>query len=76
MFRKGFVSTIIVIIVALALLYYFFDWSIFEFASSERGQKTLGYIKDVLALTWSYLKTPIGFLWEKLIELIQAFRKD
>lgn len=76
MLRKGFVSTVILIIIALALLYYFFDWSIFEFASSERGQKTLEYIKDVLALTWSYLKAPVGFVWDKLIELIQAFRKD
>jgi hypothetical protein len=76
MFRKGFISTIVVIVIALALLYYFFDWSIFEFASSERGQKTIEYTKDVLVLTWSYLKVPISFLWDKLIELIQAFRKD
>ena len=65
MFRKGFISTIVVIIIALALLYYFFDWSIFDFASSERGQKTIEYIK-----------APVGFLWDKLIELIQAFRKN
>lgn len=48
--EKGFIETIILIIVGLALLKYFFDWSIFEFLSSAQGREVFQYVKDIF--TW------------------------
>jgi hypothetical protein len=52
---KGFVELVVIVIVALALLKYFFDFSVFEALSSEQGRATVGYVKDIL----NYLKEMI-----------------
>lgn len=67
---NGFISWLILIIVALALLKYFFNWSIFDAAASEQGRGTINYIRDVLDTTWSYLRTPVTWIWERILELI------
>jgi hypothetical protein len=70
--NRGFISWLILIIVALAALKYFFDWSIFDAAATEEGRGTINYIREVLNTTWFYIKTPLAFLWDKLLELIQT----
>jgi len=55
--NRGFIKTILIIVIALAFLKYFFDWSIFDLAESERGRATLAYIKDVIASIWSYFRS-------------------
>ncbi len=55
--QKGFISWLILIIIALALLKYFFDWSIFDAVASEQGRNTINYIREVLNVVWSYVKS-------------------
>ena len=57
--NKGFISTIVVIIIALAALKYFFDWSIFEAAGTSEGQGTLAYVKDLLV----WMKDAVVTVW-------------
>lgn len=54
--ERGFVSWLLLIIVALVLLKYFFNWSIFDAASSEQGRNTINYIKEVLSTVWYYIR--------------------
>ncbi len=60
--EKGFIGIIVIVILALAALKYFFDWSIFEFLGSPEGKSVLDYVKQILfwlkdaALAlWSYI---------------------
>ena len=69
---KGFISGLILIIIALALLRYFFNWSIFDAANSEQGKNTINYIKEVLGVVWSYIKTPVLFIWDKILTYLPA----
>ncbi|MEK7176761.1 MAG: hypothetical protein AAB719_00465 [Patescibacteria group bacterium] len=70
--QGGFISWLILIIVGLALLKYFFNWSIFDAASSEKGQATISYLRDILNLTWKYIGTPVMWLWDRVVELLPA----
>jgi hypothetical protein len=70
--QKGFISWLILIIIALALLKYFFDWSIFDAASSEQGKSTISYIREVLNVIWSYIRIPIMFIWNIVIDLLPS----
>ncbi len=69
---KGFIGWLILIIIALALLKYFLNWSIFDAAASEQGRNTINYIKDVLNFVWSYARIPVLFIWQKVLELWQS----
>jgi hypothetical protein len=71
--NQGFISYIILIIVALGLLNYFFDWSIFEFLSSDKGQGTVSYLRDVISTGWSYISAPVTFIWEEIIWPVLQF---
>lgn len=67
--RGGLISWLLLIIVALALLKYFFDWSIFDAANSDQGRKTIAYVKEVIMFIWSYLKIWTLFLWGRAVTL-------
>jgi hypothetical protein len=64
--NRGFVSKLILIIVALAAFKYFFNWSIFDAIESEQGKSTIKYIRDVLNTSWAYIKVSIMFVWQKI----------
>ena len=68
--KRGFISWLILIIIALALLKYFFNWSIFEAIESEKGRNTVLYIRDALNTSWAYIKVPVIYVWQKIMELI------
>lgn len=53
--NKGFISWIVIAVVALALAYYFFDWSIFTAIESDKGQATITYIKNIFVSIWNFL---------------------
>jgi len=72
MSKKGFIGRLLLIITALILLKYFFNWSIFDAAASEQGRNTINYIKDVLYTAWSYIKTFVLPIWQKVIELLPS----
>ena len=46
--KRGFVKIIVILVIALAGLKYFFDWSIFDALNSEQGRATVSYTKEVL----------------------------
>ena len=70
--ERGFISLLILLIIALALLKYFLNWSIFDAMESERGRETVSYIRDVLNIAWSYVRTPVMFVWQKALELLRS----
>lgn len=70
--QGGFISTLIVIIVALALLNYFFDINIFDLASSEKGRATIDYIQNIFSVVWSWIRVPVLFLWNAVMDLFQG----
>jgi hypothetical protein len=69
---RGFIGLLLMIIAALALANYYFDWSVFEFAKTEKGREVVDYTRDLIALVWSYLSVPVNFIWEKVRELIAS----
>jgi len=71
--QKGFIGWAILIIISLALLKYYLDWSIFDALSSEQGRVTAEYIKKVVSISWHYLQIPISFIWDKVVELVRSF---
>lgn len=74
--EKGFITTLLLIIVALAALKYFFDWSIFDAAASEQGRGTISYIRDVLDTVWTWIEAPVQFVWNEIVMPLLSFTKD
>ena len=69
--QEGFIGLLILIIIALALLKYFLNWSIFDAMESERGRETVMYMRNVLDLSWTYIKIPVIFVWQLILQLFQ-----
>ena len=64
---QGLIGYIILIIIGLALLKYFFNWSIFEAAATPQGQETVSYTHQVINTIWSHLNVPFHFVWDKIL---------
>lgn len=62
----GFIGIIILIILALAAAKYFLNWDIFDAASSEQGQSTMGYIRNVVNTVWAYIGAPVTWIWREI----------
>lgn len=58
---------IILIIIALALLKYFLNWSVFDAAASPQGQQTVSYTHQVIYTVWHYISAPVIFIWERIL---------
>lgn len=65
--NRGFISTLVVIILALAAAKYFFDWSIFDAAATPEGQGTVTYVRRILDVIWSYIGYPIAWIWNEIV---------
>lgn len=65
--EEGLIGTLILIIIALALLKYFLDWSVFEAAATPKGHETLNYVKELVDTMWSFLSVPFGVLWHQIL---------
>ena len=74
--QGGFITTLLLIIVGLALLKYFFNWDIFDAASSEEGRGTISYIRDVLDKVWSVIEFPVEFAWNEVVKPLFSFAFD
>ena len=70
--NRGFIGLIIIVIIALALINYFFGWSIFEFLNSEKGKATVIYTHQIVDFIWSYVKIPVMFLWQIVVDLFKT----
>ncbi len=64
--NRGFISILVIIVVALIALKYFLNWDIFDAAGSEQGQSTILYIRNVFNLVWSYISAPVVFVWSRI----------
>ncbi|MEK7135177.1 MAG: hypothetical protein AAB780_00530, partial [Patescibacteria group bacterium] len=62
----GFIGLIILIILGLAALKYFLNWDIFDAASTSEGQNTIGYIRNILNTVWSYIGSPLMWIWDEV----------
>lgn len=58
---------IILAILALALLKYFLNWSIFDAIESPQGQDTISYMRNVINVIWSYTAGPVTFVWNEVL---------
>lgn len=63
--NKGFVRTIILIVVILIVLGYF-GFDVESIIKSEKVQKNLNYVWDIVVKVWDlYLAKPFLFVWDK-----------
>ena len=63
--KKGFIKTIIIIVVALIVLGYF-GFDVENIMKSEKVQKNLNYVWDIISKVWNlYLAAPVMFVWDK-----------
>ena len=67
---RGFVGTLVLIIVALMALKYFFDWSIFDALNSEAGRNTVEYIKEVIFTVWNFIQDWTLLIWDKISQFL------
>lgn len=65
--RQGFVNFLVLLILALAGLKYFFNWSVLDALETPSGQNTVTYMKEVSVVAWGYAK----FLFATLIAKIK-----
>ena len=66
--QKGFITLIILIIIALALAKYFYSFDVFNAAATPQGQQTTSYIKQIFDFIWSFIGRPLTFLWDNVIK--------
>lgn len=74
--QGGFIGWLILIVIALAALKYFYDWSIFDAAASPEGQSTIAYIRNIFDYVWTYIKAPVTFAWNEIVWPIFSFAWD
>jgi hypothetical protein len=64
--QQGIIGLLILIIIALILLKYFLNWSVFDAANSSQGKDTIGYTQVLLNTIWNYIGAPLTFIWDKI----------
>lgn len=57
----GFIGIIILIIVALIVLKYIYNFSLFDAAASPQGQSTISYTQQLFNTTWSIIGPSVTF---------------
>ena len=65
--NRGFIGLLVMILIGLAALKYFLNWDIFDAASSDQGQSTIGYIRNIINTTWSYIGAPVAWIWNQIV---------
>lgn len=69
--NKGSVKWILLIIIALVLASYFFDFSVQEAIEDEQTQSNFGYIKNNISHFYdTYLKDFLATLWSVFKEYV------
>ena len=65
--KRGFVKTVIIIVIALIVLGYF-GYNLEDIVKSPTVQKNLRYVWDFVVSIWNnYLIGPVKFIWDKII---------
>lgn len=70
-YRGGFITTIIIILVALVLLKVWFDFNIIDFLKSPKVSEWTTYLREVITFVWQhYLKDAFSAIWNFVTDLI------
>jgi len=64
--QGGFIGLIVLIIIALIVLKYLYNFSIFEAANSPQGQSTISYTQQVLGSIWSVIGPSVNFIQNQI----------
>ncbi len=66
--QRGFIGSIILIILALAALKFFFDFNIIEFLKSPNVSEVLNYIKKFFEILWTkYIAGTFWYIWNNIV---------
>ncbi|MCA9352306.1 hypothetical protein KC866_02860 [Patescibacteria group bacterium] len=82
--KRGFIKWIIIIIIALVLASYFFDFSVQNAIEDEQTQQNFGYLQENAIYIYDiYLRSLVEYLWydvfidllwNPFIEALEAMR--
>ncbi len=64
--KGGFIGLIVLIIIALVVLKYLYNFSVFEAAGTPQGQETIGYTQQILSWIWSIIGPTVVFIQNKI----------
>lgn len=74
--RRGFITAIVVVIVAIVLLRIWFGFNIIDFLKSPGVAEWTSYIRDVVIFVWNhYLKEISVTIWNFFLNIVNNFRK-
>jgi hypothetical protein len=65
--EDGLIGLAVLIIIALILLKYFLNWSIFDAAASDQGKSTILYARGIFNFIWAYIAAPVTFIWYQIV---------
>ena len=65
--QRGFVGIILLIIIALVVLKYLYNFSVFDAAGTPQGQNTVQYTEQLFGTLWSYIRVPVTLAWERVV---------
>ena len=65
--QSGFVGLIVLILVALIVLKFLYNFDIFNAASSPQGKETTDYAGQIIHTVWSYIQTPVTLVWNDVV---------
>lgn len=64
--QAGFIGLVVLIIIALIVLKYLYNFSVFEAANTPQGQSTISYTQQVLGSIWSVIGPPVIFIQNQI----------
>ncbi len=64
--KGGFIGLIILIIIALIVLKYLYNFSVFEAAGTPQGQSTINYTQQVFGTIWSVIGPSVTFVQNQI----------
>ncbi|OHA88403.1 MAG: hypothetical protein A2653_02450 [Candidatus Zambryskibacteria bacterium RIFCSPHIGHO2_01_FULL_43_25] len=66
--RRGFIGTIISLIIGLSVLGYFFDFNVINFIKSPSVQNVLNYAKTAITIVWDrYISGVANYIWDEVV---------
>ncbi|TAL49057.1 hypothetical protein EPN83_02165 [Patescibacteria group bacterium] len=77
-YKRGFISTLLVLVLALILLKFVFDISPLDILRHPTVATVLSYVKKFFIIVWDkFIETPARFVWDKIIvEIIWKYGKE
>jgi len=64
--QRGFIGLVVLIIVALIVLKYLYNFSVFEAAGTPQGQSTITYTQQVFGSIWAIIGPSVTFVQNQI----------